>query len=402
MLNLNIQKHLIAMNKIPSVRYKYISEFVYKLLRDNNITSYPISIPSLISKLNACGYNITLDTYSSYLSFKNAIQSKRNLPPLKYKDIEDIFGSPDGATARINGTTLNIIFYNDKEPVFGRINWTQAHELGHIMLKHHDIMEPIIIERRGTNHINNQYDILEMEADWFARTLLCHPYVLDTNKIKTWDVIMTVCNISYRAATNRESDIIHKHYYVNKPWDENILSLISINRHCTNCNNVISDVQYVFCPICGSKNTLKWGEGTKMKYKEHELNENGFLHSCIRCHSENIIGNFCHICGAPTRNFCSDYFYNDADYQTCRRSEPLPGNARFCFECGSESLFTRHNLLCTWQEELKKVEEQEELEAQIGFMSIPDGADEPIDSQSSGDIFSIPPFDDIDPELPFN
>ena len=76
------------------------------------------------------------------------MQTQKGLPPLKYTDIINISGSPDGATARIYGTSLNIIFYNDKEPVAGRINWTLAHELGHILLQHHDIMTPIFFAEK--------------------------------------------------------------------------------------------------------------------------------------------------------------------------------------------------------------------------------------------------------------
>lgn len=401
MLSTDIQMHLKIMNKIPYVRYKYISKFVYTLLHDNHITSYPINIHELIDTLNSCNYNIQLDTYDSYLSFKNNIQQKRGRPLFKYIDIKNLFGSPDGATARFNGTSLNIIFYNDKDPVSGRINWTLAHELGHILLKHHDIMSPVLLERRNRNHINTQYDILEMEADWFARTLLCHPYVLDKHGIKTWDEIMTVCNISYSAAINRERDIQTKHYIINTPWDENILLQIEkITMHCIICKHTLKNMHYLFCSICGQKNTLKLGDGI-MNYKEYNTNNEGYVERCIRCNNEKIIGNFCHICGSPTRNFCSNYFYNDG-FHSCNNSEPLPGNARFCFSCGSASVFMNSKLLCTWKEELDAFEKQKEIDAQASFMNIPEGIDDELPFNTVQSYISIPDGIDDDEELPFN
>lgn len=396
MLNIDIQMHLKTMNKIPFVRYKYISKFVYNLLHDNQITSYPININDLIDVLNFHGSNIQTDTYDSYLSYKNLMQTKKGLPPLKYTDIINIFGSPDGATARIYGTSLNIIFYNDKEPVAGRINWTLAHELGHILLQHHDIMTPIFLQRRSSKQINTQYDILEKEADWFARTLLCHPYILDQNGVRTWDEIMTVCNISYTAAINRERDIKTKHYIINTPWDENILLQIDkIIRHCVKCNCTLYDARYIYCPICGNKNTLRWGNGI-MDYKEYETTVEGFLETCIRCGNKKIIGNYCQICGAPVRNYCTNYYLVDDNYQTCYHSEPLPGNARFCPDCGSKSLFFHHNILNAWDIEYNQFMENEALEANIptasdGFMNVPDKQPE-----------KLPWKDDIDEELPFN
>lgn len=347
---------LKIMNKIPRVRYKYISEFVYSLLYDNGITSYPINIRDLINTLNSRGQNIQIDTYSSYLSYKNLLQEKRGLPSLKHADIIDFFGSQDGATARINGTSLNIIFYNDKKAVPGRINWTLAHELGHILLKHHDIMSPIFLERRSKNQINTQYDILEKEADWFARTLLCHPYVLERNGVKTYDEIMSVCNISQTAATYREKDIQEKHYIINEPWDKNILLQINkIARHCRICTNTFY-TQYVFCPICGSKNTLIWGDGL-MNYKEYQTNSDGYVEKCIRCENPKIIGDFCHICGAPARNYCSDYAQINNEFDSCTYSKPLPGNARYCPQCGSKSRFYSMGILEDWATEFDQISE---------------------------------------------
>lgn len=130
-----------------------------------------------------------------------------------------------------------------------------------------------------------------------------------------------------------------------------------------------------------------------MKYKEYQINSDGYLERCIRCKNKKIIGDFCHICGAPVRNFCSDNYYAEDNYDTCRHSEHLLGNARFCPDCGSKSTFFQKEILPDWNIEYNEFVEAEELNAKI--------QNSQLNSASKSDGFMTIP-DRIDDELPFN
>ena len=132
-----------------------------------------------------------------------------------------------------------------------------------------------------------------------------------------------------------------------------------------------------------------------MNYKEYETTVEGFLETCIRCGNKKIMGNYCQICGAPVRNYCTSYLDNE-DPKQCRHSAPLPGNARYCPDCGSMSIFYQMDILNIWNIEYDQFMEEESFEANIptnsdGFMTIPDKQPENL----SWD-------DGISEELPFN
>ena len=106
-----------------------------------------------------------------------------------------------------------------------------------------------------------------------------------------------------------------------------------------------------------------------------------------------IIGNFCQICGAPARNYCTNYFWNEDSYQPCAHSEPLPGNARYCPDCGAKSLFFYNDILDAWDIEYSQFMEEEASKANMptasdGFMNIP----EPNEGSASFPFFDELPF----------
>lgn len=297
-----------------------------------------------------------------------------------------------------------IIYYNDvvkwKYITSNRYRWSIAHELGHILLLHHINYKKTRIFR--SNLSSYEYNYLEAEADYFAQLILVPHVVLYHFKVRNETQIKYLCKISGVAANNRLREY--------KTWVKNInrsdsydsalyryYYVFIFQKYCRTCGAHLIQSKGKYCPICGSKNTLQWGDG-KMNYRNWEVDENGRVKTCIRCGNENLIGAFCHICGSPVENRCTDYLYNDYS-ESCSNSNLLPPNARYCHICGSESLFKQRNMLCTWQEELRKVEEQEQLDAQNSFMNIPDNDDELPFTQSTN-YFPIP--EGIDEELPFN
>lgn len=356
MPNSNTQMPL-KKNRLKKVRYEYISKYVYTILHEYNIFKYPISIMELIDNLNKNGYNIQVDTYEQFMQFKNFCREKKGQCPLTYYEIGKMFKSNDGATAKFPKSDLLIIFYNSREPIKGRINWTLAHELGHILLGHYQIMEPVIIQRRDIP--NEPYKILEKEANWFARTLLCHPYILAYYKIDTSGEIVELCNVSTQAASYREDDIKNHHYIINKPWDDRILKQLShFYKFCVRCDKSLIPPYAFYCPVCGNQ-LLKWGDG-KMQYKiRYDLNEESRLYQCSVCENENIPEDaiYCQICGTPVQNKCTN----------CGKL--ANSDARYCIYCGNKTTFNS-KILPDWESELEELKK----ENHVGnvFRNIPD------------------------------
>ena len=65
------------------------------------------------------------------------------------------------------------------------------------------------------------------------------------------------------------------------------------------------------------------------------------------------------------------------------RLVPLSGNARFCPDCGSESIFYKRKILPSWkieyEEFMQNEKNEDEVESYLAsqkFMTIPDEADE--------------------------
>lgn len=278
------------------------------------------------------------------------------------------------------------IYYNNIEPNIvhsNRVRWNLAHELGHIVLKHHELYKCKKLSRGGLSA--NAYDYIEAEADYFAQLILVPHVVLYAFKITTARQLKFLCQISNPAAIRRYRDYEQwkQHININDVYDKTIHQYyynFIYKRHCKNCGAILIQRKGKYCPICGFK-SIEWGDGT-MNYKEHKINDQGFVKVCIRCENQEIIGDYCHICGAPARNYCTDI---SLPFPSCTRSEPLPGNARYCPDCGTESLFYQKGLLIDWETE-KSTDTNQNIESQP--------------KTRAKQLFTL--NDDLDDELPFN
>jgi len=103
----------------------------------------------------------------------------------------------DAKTFYANQKYLTI--YDDKR-MCGRIRWTLAHEIGHIVLGH-------LTDFQGTNFKAEDYRILEREANIFAAELLAPLAVLKHLGVYKITEIASLCGISKQAARYRVIDI---------------------------------------------------------------------------------------------------------------------------------------------------------------------------------------------------
>ncbi len=352
--------------KIPLyARYNLCVEKAYEFLEKFNIISYPIDIEKIIRKEE---WGIT--PYSLIMEELNYDRDT----------VIRCLRSEDGYT-QLDDDNYSIA-YNDDPKLGARKRFTLMHEVGHIYLNHLKDFDMTLLYRGSLSKEENK--VLENEANVFARNVLVPVSIYLNLKDKSPTNVAQYFGISLSAAQTRIN-------FINTDYN----SLLNLNlsqksilifkkfinkRKCFICNVQLFE-KNVYCSICGNKNTLKWGDG-KLNYKEYFTNNDGFLEECIHCKNESIKGNFCHICGSPTKNFCSGYYAED-NYDTCCHSEPLSGNARFCPDCGSESIFYKRKILPSWKIEYEEFMEnqknEEEIEAYLAsqnFMTIPDETDE--------------------------
>ncbi len=334
-----------------TIRYKYISETIYKLLKKLNIKTYPIDLEYVIKELNSLGIIIELEKYSDYASHRN----------MSISQVEIKLKSKYGATAYFPNQGFFIIFYNDTNQTQGRINWTISHEIGHIVLKHHNMVNEHMLSRGKLSEA--MYNVLENEADWFAQDFMCNPFILsmcgfsDSKSIKEW------CSISDEASLNRLENIKNINSRYCNTWDQRIIGLFnkfinifSAYSHCILCSKRSKIKKGYICDKCLKINYIG---GHEMIYNDGiKLINNNRASACPICGNEHILedSNFCHICGAYIIQKCIGINNDDVSFNGCIDLvssngcdlKEIPGNARFCPKCGSMTSYYFSDFLKTW------------------------------------------------------
>lgn len=281
----------------------------------------------------------------------------------------------DGFCCKGNGDNYIILYDNARTPK-ERINFTIAHELGHIVLGH--LKNVTMRPRYMTNRRN---DPLEKEADAFAGELIRPPIPFVLIGWNLPDNIRAICNITYEAATvcsklvrtlqkkrNHPRYFKEFHFYHTQFFD------FLYAKYCGRCRCVFVDASARFCPICANK-FLHWYnerlpliaqiaaeiEGDLIvKYKEYAVSDKNQVIRCIRCDNEELRPDdwYCKICGAPVYNYCTGQYSDTIHDEYVPPHNPkcesvLPSNARFCTSCGAISSFYYVGLLPDWQEEMQ-------------------------------------------------
>lgn len=276
-----------------------------------------------------------------------------------------------------------IIFYDDARTPKARINFTIAHELGHIALGH--LKNVSIRPRYMTNRKN---DPQEKDADVFAGELIRPPIPFVFTGCTRIDDIQSICNITYEAATvcsklvQKMQERRNNPYYSSdfRFYHEQFFDFIYA-KYCGLCRNVFVSTDAKFCPMCGN-DRLQWfnerlplmvlaADGLRgelvVKYKEYPVNAQNQVLRCIRCDNEDLNpeDRYCKICGAPVYNYCAGQYVDigAGDHaldpsQACSMAA-LPSNARFCTSCGGVSAFQHAGLLPHWEREAQENQNSE-------------------------------------------
>lgn len=347
--------------EISSKRKNEIKNIVYSALLHGGEATLPVKIGNIIRSYP----NIKLITYSSQIR-KNGITYKELIISAETKDSYVVYSSlRNKYCIYYNDIDINIISSN-------RVRWNLAHELGHVLLGHHELCSRKKLLRNDIfldNIDEENYKLAELEANYFAQLILVPHAAIGGFKITKPRDIRYLCKISDKSSRRRYYEFIDwkSHMDANDEYDNRIFRYyfnFIYKRKCKNCDADLIQRYGKYCPICGKKNTLEWGNGT-MRYPLLPTHENGKLKECPNCHNEetNINGDYCQICGHILVNKC----YNG----DCSNKDVLPSNARFCPICGNQSSFFMNDLLQAWN--YNEFNNQSD-----GFMSIPDGIDEEL------------------------
>ena len=333
---------------------KEIKRIALETLKSYYNSGKEVSLPVPIKAI-AKSNNIRVIPYSRHMKTCN----------LTLEELYYHAGTKDAYTDFDAYSESYIIIYNDMDyyiKTTNRYRWNIAHELGHILLGHHKNNRTKILSNKLTQ---DEYVILEKEADWFASYILVpHSVLYNLNKFLSVASIKFYCKISTEAATNRKKDFNRwrrNNSFFNN-YDIELLKIFSHQRVCKNCKSSVDD-EYFYCPVCGKKDNFKtyYKNSIKkdikiMKYKDFP-NNSGILSICLVCQNEEIIqgAEYCHICGSNVVNKC---LYNN--YEQCEQANlnPIPVNARYCPYCGSYTTFK--NFLPSWKEEQEKESISEE------------------------------------------
>lgn len=322
--------------EISNNRRKEIKEHVYNTLVLYAIPVLPVKIGSIIRSIKY----IKLITYSSQI-IKHGISYDELILDAETKDS---YAVRQGSTGRY------CIYYNDIDSSIvtsNRVRWNLAHELGHVILNHHEIAGLEKLYRNGIDDVTYQY--LEKEADYFAQLILVPHAALLGFRIDNPRNIRIMCKISDPASKRRYYQYIEwkRHVDAQDEYDKRIFYYyydFIFKRQCKHCDASLIQRHGKYCPICGKKSTLQWGDGN-MIYEKLPANSAGKLLECPICKNEetSINGPYCQICGVELINHCSNPECHSPDY--------LPTNARHCPICGWESTFLQSGILQEWDYE---------------------------------------------------
>lgn len=325
--------------KVPQLaRYNGTVAQAYKFVK-NNIAIFPINPFELIKK-----FNWGLITYKEMAKNNNCT----------IDDICECLGT-DGYSI-YNGNNYTIA-YNNTIQSKGRINFTLAHEIGHIILKHHKDFE--VTEILKNNFSKEEYKILENEASCFARNILSPaPLSLKISSIFRYFKLTDIFDITPSARRTRLSLLKQDLNYLSTEEILNMQEVYDYYLKCTNCKNKYINKNSKYCPICG-QSKLKKGKGF-MKYTSNiEIDENKKAKICPKCGNEEIKeGNYCSICGLYLINKCTNYEEDTFGNVISECDNVCEANARYCDKCGNKTLFFREGLLPSYTKYLLPLENE--------------------------------------------
>lgn len=229
---------------------------------------------------------------------KVIIQQAENIKIQETNEIDDAF-----VVYNKKKDEYGIIINTDH--VEGRINWTYAHELGHIALDHAAfINDPDLTD--------NQRKVIEREADVFARELLMPEKMLKEKleqpiTLQQIGKLRQCFNVSWSAIINRLDELgLKSRDEINEMLESSKSKKSVLNENMTSINSKYIDeseqnleniIRFDTCPDCGNKEFSSYAAYCKTCgcYLYNKCEE-------MECGSHNVTDAlYCEHCGNKTK-----------------------------------------------------------------------------------------------------
>lgn len=218
------------------------------------------------------------------------------------------------------------------------LNFTIAHEFGHIFLGHAQIADAF----KNATLLAEE----DAEANEFAGRLLMPKRSIETCNFCSVAEVAAQYMVSEQAVLKRLSHLGRHDKRMSKP-----------GHACPNCESPDIQECFDFCPTCGIPLIDRMGVLTMQYFDGYATDEYGAVPVCPRCNNSELDEReeYCQQCGQYLRNTCTNQF--------CDMEAYLEGNARYCFACGASTTFLTSGLLADWEDArqaLIKIAEWEE------------------------------------------
>ncbi len=289
-------------DKIQQTVSNYRSQFIdlklKQFIHQNNINKWPLDCVKLLIEMKKSGkYGIKAVGVAKGLSNGLDAATKYNRKNGHYAVV-------------INHNRFSYPFKKSSDR---RLNFTIAHEIGHIVLEH------LTVSYKSDDEKLQSY-IDDLESDEFAARLLMPEKLLTTFNYYSVSQVAAWLNVSNSALICRLTRL-------------NRLDLLTSRKvkSCIRCGNIRFSMFASYCGVCG-QNLHTTGRGLRRIYYADLVKMDPYKRSlkCINCYSciENIAGDKCPYCGTSIFNLCSD--------ETCYYAGPA--YARRCEMCGKPTL----------------------------------------------------------------
>lgn len=298
-----------TLDKIPAHRLAYIKTRIKHFIAKYDIknSEWPLDCTRILQKMRA----------TQLIPFEYGFFNLSE----KYDAITDYRQEYNVYLMQINRLKVRYPFEYSSDR---RLNFTLAHEIGHIMLDH------LTIPRDSKSTLELKQE--EYEAHEFASRLLLPEAMLYTCNFYSIDKVAEYFNVSKTALWMRLNNMKR-------------LDLLSSRRtkSCSICGNISFSPFAEYCGICGTPLQRGLTGMRKIIYPtEIQMDRYKRVLVCPVCHSsKHFSGEKCTRCGTPIFNFCSGIHDDSCTYANL-------GNARYCEICGKPTIYYQRGLLESW------------------------------------------------------